>query len=116
MATVAISQPAAIAPRALTRATGESRVVRWSLTLTALAFLALTLALPLTLVFSQALAKGFRTYWEAINQPDALSAAKLTLLVASIAVPLNLIFGLAAAWCISKFRCPGKNILITLID
>jgi sulfate transport system permease protein len=91
-------------------------VVRWSLTAIALIFLALTLVLPLVLVFAQALAKGFEAYWEAITEPDALSAARLTLSIASIAVPLNLVFGVAAAWCITKFEFPGKNVLITLID
>src|SRR5688500_4361331 len=101
MATTVISRPATIAPRAVTRATGESPVVRWTLTAIALAFLALVLLIPLALVFAQALAKGLPTYWEAIVEPDALSAAKLTLLVASVAVPVNLVFGVAAAWCIS---------------
>jgi sulfate transport system permease protein len=82
----------------------------------ALVFLALVLVLPLVLVFVQAFSKGLPAYWEAIAEPDALSAAKLTLLVASIAVPINLIFGVAAAWCISKFEFPGKHLLITLID
>src|SRR5215210_6819488 len=116
MATTVLFQPATTAPRAVTRATGESRLVRWILITIALAFLALVLLVPLVLVFSQAFAKGRATYWEAITEPDALSAAKLTLLVASIAVPLNVVFGIAAAWCITKFQFAGKNILITLID
>jgi sulfate transport system permease protein len=116
MATIALSRSATTAPRAITRATGESRLVRWTLTGIALVFLLLVLLLPLALVFAQALAKGLPTYWEAIREPDALSAAKLTLLVAGIAVPLNLVFGVAAAWCISKFDFPGKNVLVTLID
>ena len=111
-----MSRPATTAPRAVTRATGESRTVRWTLTAIALLFLALTLVLPLALVFVQALAKGFAAYWEAIKEPDALSAAKLTLLIAAIAVPVNLIFGVAAAWSITKFDFRGKNLLITLID
>jgi sulfate transport system permease protein len=105
-----------MAPRAITRATGESRAVRWTLTAIALAFLAFTLVLPLALVFAQALAKGAAAYWEAVREPDALSAAKLTLLIAMIAVPVNLIFGVAAAWAITKFEFRGKNVLITLID
>ena len=116
MATTALSRPATTAPRAIIRATGESRAVRWTLTTIALVFLALTLLLPLVLVFAQALAKGLPTYWAAIKEPDALSAAKLTLLIASIVVPVNLVFGVAAAWCITKFDFPGKNLLITLID
>jgi sulfate transport system permease protein len=116
MATVALSRPATTAPRAITRATGESRTVRWTLIAIALGFLALVLVLPLVLVFSQALAKGLSTYWQALMEPDALSAARLTLLTASMAVPMNLVFGVAAAWCITKFNFPGKNVLITLID
>jgi len=116
MAATAVIRSAAIAPRAVTRATSESRAVRWTLIGTALVFLALVLLLPLALVFVQALAKGLPAYWDAIREPDALSAAKLTLLIASIAVPANLIFGVAAAWCISKFEFRGKNVLITLID
>ncbi len=115
MATTAINH-ATRAPRAVTRATGESPAVRWTLIGIALIFLALVLVLPLVLVFVQAFAKGLPAYWEAIREPDALSAAKLTLLVAAIAVPVNLIFGVAAAWCIAKFEFPGKHLLITLID
>jgi sulfate transport system permease protein len=116
MATTAVLPSATAAPRAITRSTSESRLVRWTLIGVALGFLVLTLLLPLALVFTQALAKGLPAYWQAIKEPDALSAAKLTLLIASIAVPVNLIFGIAAAWCISKFSFPGKHLLITLID
>ncbi|HYC31851.1 MAG TPA: sulfate ABC transporter permease subunit CysW [Gemmatimonadales bacterium] len=116
MTTVAISRPATTAPRAITRATGESPAVRWVLTGVALVFLALTLLLPLVLVFTQALAKGLEAYLAAIREPDALAAAKLTLLIAAIAVPVNVVFGVAAAWCISKFEFPGRSLLITLID
>ena len=116
MTTAAVLRSAATAPRAVTRATGESRAVRWTLIGTALVFLALVLLLPLALVFVQAFAKGLPAYWQAIREPDALSAAKLTLLIAAIAVPANLVFGVAAAWCISKFEFPGRNLLITLID
>jgi sulfate/thiosulfate transport system permease protein len=116
MATVAVSRAATSAPRAVTRATSESRAVRWTLTGIALVFLALVLVLPLALVFHQALAKGLPAYWQAITDPDARSAARLTILIASIAVPVNLVFGVAAAWCISKFSFPGRNLLVTLID
>jgi sulfate transport system permease protein len=112
----AVLRDATTAPRAVTRATGEARWVRWTLIGVALVFLALVLVLPLALVFVQAFAKGLPTYWEAIREPDALSAARLTLLIASIAVPVNLVFGVAAAWCISKFSFPGRNLLVTLID
>jgi sulfate/thiosulfate transport system permease protein len=116
MATSAMDRAAALAPRAVIRSTGESPAVRWTLIALALGFLAVTLLLPLVLVFAQALSKGFAAYWAAITEPDALSAARLTLLVALIAVPINVIFGIAAAWCITKFSFPGKNILVTLID
>src|ERR687889_236330 len=98
MATIAVSRPAALAPPAVTRATGEPPLVRWTLTGIALLFLLLTLVLPLALVFHEAFAKGFAAYWRAIADPDALRAARLTLLVAAVAVPLNLVFGVAAAW------------------
>jgi sulfate/thiosulfate transport system permease protein len=97
-------------------ARGESRAVRWSLIAVALVFLALTLALPLALVFHEAVSKGLGAYWAAITEPDALSAARLTLLIAGIVVPINLVFGISAAWCISKFDFPGRNLLLTLID
>ncbi len=116
MTAATILRSATSAPRAVTRATGESRLVRWTLTTIALCFLAFTLVLPLVLVFTEALSKGLPAYRDAIKEPDALSAAKLTLLIASIAVPVNLVFGVAAAWCISKFEFRGKNLLITLID
>jgi sulfate transport system permease protein len=116
MASVAVSRPATTAPRAITRATGEARAVRWTLVAVALVFLSFTLLLPLALVFQQAFAKGVEAYLAAIKEPDTLSAAGLTLLIASIAVPVNLMFGVAAAWSITKFDFPGKNLLITLID
>jgi sulfate/thiosulfate transport system permease protein len=116
MATSVLPRSATTAPRAVVRATGESRTVRWILIAIALGFLSLVLLVPLLLVFVQALSKGLPAYWEAIVEPDAVSAAKLTLLIAAIAVPANLIFGIAAAWCISKFEFRGKHLLITLID
>jgi sulfate/thiosulfate transport system permease protein len=89
---------------------------RLLLIVTALLFLCLFLVLPLLAVFAQALAKGFGAYYVAISQPMAWAAVKLTLLVAGIAVPLNLIFGVAAAWAVAKFDFRGKSALITLID
>jgi sulfate transport system permease protein len=89
---------------------------RLLLIVTALLFLCLFLVLPLLAVFAQALAKGFGAYYIAISQPMAWAAVKLTLLVAGIAVPLNLIFGVAAAWAVAKFDFRGKSALITLID
>jgi len=82
----------------------------------ALLFMALFLAIPLLTVFTQALAKGAAAYLAAISEPTALSAIKLTLMVAAISVPLNLVFGVAAAWAIAKFNFRGKSTLITLID
>jgi sulfate transport system permease protein len=82
----------------------------------ALSFLTAFLLLPLLVVFAQALGKGFRTYVAAVSDPMALAAIKLTLMVAAIAVPMNLVFGVAAAWAITKFRFRGKSTLISLID
>lgn len=82
----------------------------------ALAFLGFFLLLPLLTVFYYALEKGLRPFFNSFTDPDTLSAIRLTLLTAAIAVPLNLVFGVAAAWAIAKFNFPGKNLLITLID
>jgi sulfate transport system permease protein len=81
-----------------------------------LVFLGLFLVVPLAAVFSEALGKGAAAYVAAFREPDALAAIRLTLLTAAIAVPLNLMFGVAAAWAIAKFEFVGKNLLITLID
>jgi sulfate transport system permease protein len=94
----------------------EPAWLRWSLTIIALAFLGLFLAVPLVMVFTEAFAKGVEAYRAAIVEPDAQSALWLTLLAAGIAVPSNLLFGVAAGWAIAKFRFPGRNLLITLID
>ncbi len=94
----------------------EPRWVRWLLIGTALTFLTFFLFVPLVLVFYKAFEDGFQTYLASISEPVALAAIRLTLLTAAIAVPLNLLFGLAAAWAIAKFRFRGKNLLITLID
>jgi sulfate/thiosulfate transport system permease protein len=94
----------------------EIPVVRWALTAAAVAFLGLFLVMPLAAVFTEALKKGWQVYGAAIVEPDALAAIRLTLLAAAIAVPLNTVFGVAAAWAIAKFDFRGKNILITLID
>ncbi len=94
----------------------EPAWVRWLLIAIALGFLSLFLLLPLAAVFTEALRDGFGTYLTALKEPDAYSALKLTLLAAAIAVPLNLVFGVAAAWCISKFEFRGKQLLISLID
>ena len=94
----------------------EAPWVRWLLTGIALAFLALFLVVPLVAVFYQALSKGVGVYLDALVDPDAVSAIKLTLTTAAIAVPLNLVFGLAASWAIAKFEFRGKALLTTLID
>ncbi|SAK63587.1 Sulfate ABC transporter, inner membrane subunit CysW [Caballeronia catudaia] len=94
----------------------EPRAVRWLLTGIALAFLALFLVVPLVAVFVQAFAKGVDYYFESLKDPDAWSAIKLTLMIAAIAVPLNVVFGLAASWAIAKFEFKGRALLTTLID
>lgn len=96
--------------------TTEPRWVRYTLIGLALAFMGLFLVLPLLAVFTEALRKGFDAYWVALQEPDAWAAIRLTLLTALIAVPLNLVFGVAAAWAIAKFEFKGKSLLITLID
>ena len=101
---------------ARSRATSEPAWIRWLLITTVLLFLTLFLIVPLAAVFTEALRNGFDTYITALSDPDALSSIKLTLIAAAIAVPLNLVFGVAAAWAIAKFEFRGKSILITLID
>ncbi|HTO85715.1 MAG TPA: sulfate ABC transporter permease subunit CysW [Methylomirabilota bacterium] len=101
---------------ALRNAITEPAAVRWLVSLAGLGFLVLFLVMPLIAVFVEALRQGIGPYLAAVVDPDALAAVRLTLTVAAIAVPLNLIFGLAAAWAISKFEFTGKSILITLID
>src|SRR5471032_2006510 len=94
----------------------EPRWVRAVLIAIALIFLTLFLVVPLVSVFAEAFKKGWQVYFDAIVEDDALAAIKLTLLTAAIAVPLNLVFGVAASWCIAKFEFRGKSILLTLID
>jgi sulfate transport system permease protein len=96
--------------------TSESAAVRWTLTLAAVLLLAVLILLPLIAVFYEALRKGAEAYVQAVIEPDALASIRLTLLVAAIAVPLNLVFGVAAAWAIAKFEFRGKRVLTTLID
>ncbi|NVZ08710.1 sulfate ABC transporter permease subunit CysW [Allochromatium humboldtianum] len=97
-------------------ATRESPWVRRLILGTALSFFALFLLMPLIAVFAEALRKGWLTYVTALSDPDALAAVRLTLLIAAISVPLNLVFGVAAAWSIAKFEFRGKRFLTTLID
>ena len=94
----------------------EAPWVRWTLTVLALVFLALFLVLPLAAVFAEALRNGVSAYLDALKEPDAWAAIRLTLLTAAVAVPLNLVFGVAAAWCIAKYEFRGKAFLTTLID
>jgi sulfate transport system permease protein len=115
----AVLEPAAteVQPAARLRsATGEAPWVRRLIIALGLGFMTLFLFVPLATVFYEALKKGWDVYLAAITEPDALSAVKLTLIAAGISVPLNLAFGLAAAWAIAKFEFRGKNILLTLID
>jgi sulfate/thiosulfate transport system permease protein len=94
----------------------EPRLVRWLLLGTALVFLAFFLFVPLALVFTKALSDGWETYLAAVRDPITLAAVKLTLIAAAVSVPLNLLFGLAAAWAIARFHFRGKGMLVTLID
>ncbi|MFN7481156.1 MAG: sulfate ABC transporter permease subunit CysW [Betaproteobacteria bacterium] len=115
----AVLEPAAteVQPAARQRsATGEAPWVRRLIIALGLGFMTLFLFIPLVTVFVEALKKGWDVYLAAITEPDALSAIRLTLIAAGISVPLNLAFGLAAAWAIAKFEFRGKNILLTLID
>lgn len=103
-------------PRRIDAATDDPRWLRITLTVTAILFLSLFLFVPLAAVFTEALRKGIGTYWQSLSDPAALAAIKLTLLVTAIALPANIVFGLAASWAIGKFEFRGRNILITLID
>ena len=103
-------------PRSALAATAEPPWVRRTLIGVALLFLTLFLFVPLAAVFIEAFKKGLGVYVAAITEPDAVSAIWLTLVAAAISVPLNLVFGVAAAWCIAKFEFHGKNLLLTLID
>lgn len=114
-ASTAVARPP-FAVEVKVRATDESALVKGLLIGTALAFLTVLLVLPLAAVFYEALRKGLGTYAAALAAPDALAAIRLTLLTAAIAVPANLVFGVAAAWAIAKFDFPGRQVLITLID
>jgi sulfate/thiosulfate transport system permease protein len=97
-------------------ATDEPWLVKAVLIGTSSAFLALVLFVPLVAIFAEALRKGLSVYMASFTDPHAVSAIKMTLFVSAICVPLNVVFGLAAAWAITKFRFPGKSVLITLID
>jgi sulfate/thiosulfate transport system permease protein len=94
----------------------EPRIVRWGVTAVALGFVGLFLIVPLAAVFTEAFSKGLEAYTTAITADDALAALRLTLLAAAIAVPANVVFGVAAGWAIGKFRFRGRQLLMTLID
>ena len=113
---VDIAQAVRTQPAIKQPALKETPLTQWLLTLAAFVFLVLFLFLPLLAVFVEALRQGIGAYLAALVEPDALSAIKLTLLVAAVAVPLNLVFGVAASWCITKFEFRGKQVLLTLID
>lgn len=102
--------------RTATQATSEPAAVRWLLIVIAVIFLGVFLLLPLGVVFGTAFQKGIRFYFDGLCEPDTLAAIRLTLLAAGMAVPLNLVFGVAAAWVTGKFEFVGKSVLITLID
>jgi len=108
--------PLLVAPIEGPRVTTERPLVQVTLIGVAVIFLVLFLLLPLAAVFVEALRAGLGTYFAAITEPDAVAAIKLTVLVAAIAVPANVVFGLAASWAIAKFEFKGKSVLNTLID
>jgi sulfate transport system permease protein len=105
-----------VASRRHSGVASEHPVVRWTLTAIALAFVGLFLLVPLGIVFTEAFAKGVGPYLSAILEDESFSAIRLTLLVAGIVVPLNFVFGMAAAWVIAKYDFWGKSLLLTLID
>src|SRR4051812_43089668 len=96
-------------------ATEDPLLLRITLSVIAIAFVALFLVLPLLIVFKEAFAEGLGAFWTGIAEPDALASVRLSLLVAAIAVPFNTLFGIAAAWAVAKFDFPGKAFLVTLI-
>lgn len=111
-----LTHPLSASPSKVSRATQEPAWVRWLLISIALGWLGLFLFVPLAAIFTEALRKGLEVYWASLVDPDALSAIKLTLIATVIAVPANLVFGIAAAWAIAKFEFRGKQVLLTLID
>ena len=108
--------PAEVRRRARVRTITEPPLVRWTLMLLGLAFLAVVVVLPLVSVFVQALDKGLPAYLDKLRGEETWAAIKLTLITAAVVVPLNTVFGLAAAWLIARYRFPGKNLLVSLID
>ncbi|MET0744202.1 MAG: sulfate/thiosulfate ABC transporter permease CysW, partial [Microvirga sp.] len=111
-----MSDGAGAAPERWQGVTTERPAVRRLAMGVAFLFLALFLVLPLVVVFAEAFRRGVATYFQAFGEPDAQAAIRLTLMVAAISVPLNVVFGLTASWAIAKFEFRGKSLLITLID
>jgi sulfate transport system permease protein len=109
-----IAQPLSLSARADTRT--EPKLIRMVIIAVTVIFLTVFVVLPLVVVFAQAFSKGVGAYFSALTDPEALSAIRLTLWVAAISVSLNLVFGVIAAWAITKFEFPGKTFLISLID
>jgi sulfate transport system permease protein len=116
MSDAAISIPRAPARAKFRPVTQDAPFARYLLILVSVVFLLLFLFAPLAVVFTEAISKGWPAFFEVFSEPDAIAAVKLTLMVAAIAVPANLVFGLAAAWSVAKFSFPGKSLLVTLID
>jgi sulfate transport system permease protein len=111
-----MSSRGAISSHSILQPSAQQRAGRIALILLALLFLAAFLVLPVVAVFTQALSQGWKMYRDSVRQEDVLSALRLTGLVASISVPLNIVFGIAASWAITRFEFHGKSLLITLID
>ncbi|WP_242342274.1 sulfate ABC transporter permease subunit CysW [Anaeromyxobacter terrae] len=112
-------RPAAVPeppPRRARRATEDPPAVRWALVAVALLFVGAFVLVPAATVVAEAVRGGVALWWKALVDPDALAAVRLTLLVAAIAVPLNALFGLAAAWSVTRFRYAGKSVLVSLVD
>jgi len=117
---MSVAMQAGLSPSARQRriesATNEPAWVQYGLIALALCFVGLFLVLPLATVFAEAARKGWQAYWLALQEPDAWAAIRLTLITAAITVPLNLVFGVAAAWAIAKYEFTGKALLTTLVD
>ncbi len=111
-----VSHPITNHGQAYRQALNDPTWVKWLLISIAVSFIGLFICVPLGLVLYQALAKGWQAYFHALSQPDALAALRLTLIVAIATVPLNTVFGVAAAWAIARFEFRGKSLLTTLID
>ena len=111
-----MAAPTGPTPAATRSAVTEPAWIKWLLIAVSIGFLGAFLFVPLVSVFTEALRKGFGAYLDGVRDPSALAAITLTLVTAAIAVPLNLVFGVAAAWAIAKFRFPGRSVLVSLID